>query len=314
MKRWAVPTNVVAAHVWTIFAKTLNSFTRTLQFNLSEVRRAREEGRLHLHRQFPSKFLSSSRDLIVYLPPGYRQSDARYPVLYLQDGQNLFDPATAFGGNDWKVDLTADSMAERAEIDPPIIVGIYNTGVRRMSEYTPTRCKRRHKGGKARRYAEMLAREVKPFIDHEYRTRKAAAHAAVGGSSLGGLVSLVAGLEYPRVFGSLAVISPSVWWDNRAIVRIVEQSDVNPRPRIWLDVGTAESDNAEQIVSDARLLRDALLAKGWQADRDLSYREIEGANHSEAAWADRFGAVLGFLFPPSVPQSQEEMHEVQQSV
>ncbi|MBZ5592795.1 MAG: hypothetical protein LAP39_11210 [Acidobacteriia bacterium] len=128
----------------------------------------------------------------------------------MQDGQNLFDPATAFGGQDWRADVTADDLICRGEIEPVIMVGIYNTGVRRVSEYTPTRDRRLRKGGKAVRYTEMLAREIKPLIDHEYRTLKSARHTAVGGSSLGALASLIAALEYPRVFGQVAMLSPSV--------------------------------------------------------------------------------------------------------
>ena len=264
---------------------------------LNEPRRAREEGRLCLHPRFASKFLSTRRDLIIYLPPNYFASDQRYPVLYLQDGQNLFDPATAFYGQEWRADKTADSMIDKGEIEPPIIVGIYNTGVRRMSEYAPTRDKRHRKGGKADRYAEMLAREVKPFIDHEYRTLKAAKYTAVGGSSLGGLVTLVAGLQYPRVFGELAVISPSVWWDQRSILKLVYAYSDTVRPRMWVDVGTQEGSAPEHIVDDTRALREALVSKGWREGEDLSYHEIQGADHSERAWGDRFGAVLGYLFP-----------------
>ena len=221
----------------------------------------------------------------------------RHPVLYLQDGQNIFDPATAFLGQDWRADVTADGLVESGEIEPPIIVGIYNTGVRRISEYTPTRDKTLRKGGKADRYAEMLAREIKPFIDHEYRTKKAAAHTALGGSSLGGLVSLVAALAYPRVFGKAAIFSPSVWWDERAIVRIVERYGSKLHPRLWLDVGTCEGSAPEECVADARALRQALIAQGWREGETLAYHEIEGGIHSEAAWAARFGALLKYLFP-----------------
>src|SRR5690349_12216963 len=146
--------------------------------------------RLHIHRGFASQLLSSRRDIAVYLPPGYEESRDRYPVFYLQDGQNLFDPATAFGGQDWHAGETADAMFSRGEIRPVILVGIYNTGVHRISEYTPTRDRRLRKGGKADRYARMLAREIKPFIDREYRTLRGAPNAAVGGSSLGALASL----------------------------------------------------------------------------------------------------------------------------
>jgi predicted alpha/beta superfamily hydrolase len=235
----------------------------------------------------------------VYVPPGYDDSNARYPVLYLQDGQNLFDPSTAFAGQDWRADVTADESIRTGKIAPVIMVGIYHTGVRRVSEYTPTRDRRIRKGGKAGRYAQTLAREIKPFIDREYRTLKGARYTAVGGSSLGALAALVAGLEYPRVFGGLAILSPSVWWDDRSIVTAVRsfQSRLPTRPRVWLDVGTAEGDNPRSAVEDARLLRDPLIEKGWREGTDLEYREVEGAKHNEAAWGARFGDVLAYLFP-----------------
>jgi len=263
---------------------------------MSQLRRAKQEGRLRLHPRFASRFLSTPRDLVVYLPPGYKPSGARHPVFYLQDGQNLFDPATAFGGQDWRADITADDMICRGEIEPVIMVGIYNTGARRISEYTPTCNARLRKGGKAGRYAEMLAREIKPFIDHEYHTVRSARHIAVGGSSLGALAALVAALEYPRVFGRVAMLSPSVWWDGRSIISQARNYRSPLRPRIWLDVGTKESDSAQSVVNDARLLRDALLEKGWRRGTDLEYEEIEGAGHNEGAWGDRFGNVLAYLF------------------
>ncbi|MBS1853739.1 MAG: alpha/beta hydrolase [Acidobacteria bacterium] len=261
--------------------------------------RARDEGRIRLHRRFPSRFLSTPRDLIVYLPPGYGESDARYPVLYLQDGQNLFDPATAFAGNDWHADVTADDAIRRGSVEPLLIAGIYNAGVRRISEYTPTRDRRTRKGGKAARYAQMLAREIKPFIDHEYRTRKSAGDAGVGGSSLGALAALMAGLAYPRVFGKLALLSPSVWWDEHSILPVVESWTRPERPRIWLDAGTAEGGNPGKVIDDARRMREAFLAKGWREPAHLRYEEFEGAAHNEAAWGARFGRVLEYLFPAS---------------
>lgn len=153
--------------------------------------------RIRRHSRFASRYLSTPRDLVVYLPPDYEQSTSRYPVFYLQDGQNLFDPATAFGGQDWRADQTADELIQQGSVQPLIMVGIYNTGVRRVSEYTPTRDPGSRKGGKADRYAQMLAREIKPFIDREYRTLKPASQAALGGSSLGGIVSLTSCLKYP---------------------------------------------------------------------------------------------------------------------
>jgi enterochelin esterase-like enzyme len=258
-------------------------------------RRAKDEGRLRLHSRFPTSYLSTPRDIVVYLPPGY-DAAVRYPVFYLQDGQNLFDPATAFNGQDWQADMVADRLILSRAIEPILMVGVYNTGVRRLSEYTPTRDVRTHKGGKGGRYAQMLARELKPFIEREYGARRAAADAAVGGSSLGALVSLETGLLYPRVFGKLAVMSPSVWWDQRSILEMVRAYQAAMRPRIWLDTGTDEGESAQQAVTDARLLRDKLVEKGWREGVDLSYAEFTGAGHNELAWGGRFGRVLRYFF------------------
>jgi predicted alpha/beta superfamily hydrolase len=262
--------------------------------------RAKDEGRIHLLPRFASRNLSTARTLIVYLPPGYEAGADRYPVLYLQDGQNLFDPATAFAGQDWRADVTADHLIRRRLIEPLIMVGLYNTGFERIAEYTPTRDQRQN-GGKGDRYAAMLAREVKPYIDAAYRTRRGAAHTGVGGSSLGGLVSLGAGLLYPRVFGRIAILSPSVWWDQQSILKMVERYQFPVRPRIWMDAGTAEGDAPEQVIAELRMLRQALLAKGWREDLDLRYSEAHGAGHNEWAWGARFGMVLEYLFPANNP-------------
>jgi predicted alpha/beta superfamily hydrolase len=258
--------------------------------------RAKDQGRIRLHRRFPSRYLSSPRDIVVYLPLGYEEGK-RYSVLYLQDGQNLFDPATAFAGQDWRADVTADHLIRGGAIEPLILVGVYNTGVKRVSEYTPTKDSRRRKGGKGDRYAKMMARELKPFIDQHYATRRAAACQGVGGSSLGGLVSLQTGLLYPAVFGRLAILSPSVWWDNRSILEMVRAYKFPSRARIWLDSGTEEGDAPGQAIDDLRTLRDALVEKGWREGVDLRTCEIGGAGHNEYAWGSRFGEVLRYLFP-----------------
>jgi predicted alpha/beta superfamily hydrolase len=265
--------------------------------------RAKHEQRIRFHPRFASRYLSTPRDLVVYLPPGYDSAAFRCPVLYLQDGQNLFDPHTAFGGQDWRVDVTADDLILRGTIEPLIVVGIYNTGVRRISEYTPTKDARRRKGGKGERYARMMAHELKPFIDREYRTRRSAAYSGVGGSSLGGLVSLETGLRYPRVFGRLAILSPSVWWDNRSILEMVRAYQFEARPRIWLDSGTDEGDAPHQTVAELELLRDALTEKGWREGVDLRCSVAPGHGHNEHAWAARFGDVLEYLFPRQEPES-----------
>jgi predicted alpha/beta superfamily hydrolase len=266
---------------------------------MSFSRRAKDEGRIRFHSRFVSRYLQSRRDLAVYVPRDYDSSRERFPVLYLQDGQNLFDPATAFAGHDWRADVAADDLIAHGLVRPLIIVGIYNSGVRRISEYTPTRDKRLRRGGKAERYAQMLVREIKPFIDHQYRTRKSAADTAIGGSSLGALVSLMSALDYPRVFGHVAALSPSAWWDDRAMIRIVDEWRGRIHPRIWLDTGTSEGDNPERVVEDARLLRDALIRRKWTEGSNFYYREFDAAGHNERAWAHRFPSVLQWTFPAS---------------
>jgi predicted alpha/beta superfamily hydrolase len=182
---------------------------------------------------------------------------------------------------------------EAGAIEPLIIVGIYNAGVRRVDEYTPVEDKRLG-GGHADAYGRMLVEELKPFIEEHYRTLAGAEHCGMGGSSLGGLVSLYLGLRYPTIFSGLAVVSPSVWWRDRAILKTVAALREKPNLRIWLDIGTKESTKA---VPDTRALRDALISKGWQLGEDLAYFEAEGGEHTESAWAERVDPMLRFLFP-----------------
>jgi len=168
----------------------------------------------------------------------------------------------------------------------------------RYDEYTPTRDLRLARGGKADQYGRMLVEEIKPFIDSHYRTLNDAASTGLGGASLGGLVTLYLGLKYPDTFGRLAVLSPSVWWDNRMIVQEVKNLKSKPASRIWLDVGTDEETGRD---SATRQLRDALVKKGWVLNGDLNYYEAKGARHEEMAFARRASLFLKFLFPKMVP-------------
>jgi predicted alpha/beta superfamily hydrolase len=275
------------------------TFTGSTQTHLVYTQQTQSHtlaGEFRTHAKFHSKFLSTDRDVLVYLPPGYVGDEKhRYPVLYLHDGQNLFDGATSFiPGQEWRVDETAQALIHAHLIEPVIIVGIYNTGKERVEEYTPSADPKFKVGGKADLYGRLIVEELKPFIDSHYRTKTGAADTGLGGSSLGGLVTMYLGLRYPNVFGKLAVISPSVWWDNRRIVADVAALGPKMHARIWLDMGTDESANA---TSDARMLRDALVSKGWRVGRDLRYFEAEGAKHSEIAWALRVDPMLRFLFP-----------------
>jgi predicted alpha/beta superfamily hydrolase len=251
--------------------------------------------RLHKHEQFPSRLVEVNHDLLVYLPPTYQaDGERRFSVLYMHDGQNLFDPETSFiRGKYWRMGETADALIEAGAIEPLIIVGIYNSGERRIDEYTPLQ-DRRLGGGHADAYGRMLVEELKPFIDAQYRTLPGPETCGMGGSSLGGLVTLYLGLRYPGVFSRLAVMSPSVWWRGRAILKTVAALRERPELRIWLDMGTKESTRA---VLDARALRDELVKKGWQLGKNLAYCEVENGEHTESDWAQRVGPMLQFLFP-----------------
>ena len=228
---------------------------------------------------------------IVYLPPGYeKQRNRRYPVLYLQDGQNVFDGETSFiRGQEWFVDETAEWMIRTGQIEPLIVAAIYNAGDARIDEYTPTIDQSLHRGGKADAYLDFLLTEIKPFIDRQFRTRRTAINTGIGGSSLGGLLALYAGLKHPNIFGKIAAMSPSVWWDEEMIMKRIAQLNHKMPQRIWLDIGTAEGN----VVEKVRRLR----AQFESVKQPFHYEEVHGAGHNEIAWSQRVGPMLKYLFP-----------------
>ncbi|MFY9223642.1 MAG: alpha/beta hydrolase-fold protein [Blastocatellia bacterium] len=251
-------------------------------------------GNIIVESDFSSKNLANKRNIIIYLPPNYKQnSKTHYPVLYLHDGQNIFDQATSFIGQEWQCDETAEKLILANKIQPIIIVGIYNAGQARIDEYTPS-VDAFYNGGKANLYSKFLIEELKPFIDKKYRTLKDPDNTALGGSSLGGLVSLFIGLQHPQIFGKLALVSPSVWWDNKVILKDIEKISSKPKTKIWLDIGSQEG---EESIPDTNRLKEAFVNKGWQLNRDLKYLVVDGAKHNEEAWAKRFDKILEFLFP-----------------
>jgi predicted alpha/beta superfamily hydrolase len=261
-------------------------------------------GNILRHSHFESRLLRNRRDVLVYLPRGYRrQKRTRYPVLYLHDGQNVFDAATSFAGVEWGVDEAAQRLVRKNLIEPLIVVAVDNTGDNRIHEYAPTRgviqqtgSRKKRSRGLGQHYGRFLSEELKPFIDKTYRTRPEAEFTGLAGSSLGGLSTLALGLWFPNVFTRLGVLSPAVWWDDQAIVRMVEELPNKLPLKIWLDTGTHE-----EGWERARTLRDALVEKGWKLYDDLQYLEVEGGEHTEGAWAARIDPVLRYLFPPPPP-------------
>lgn len=248
---------------------------------------------LCVHPRFHSRFLLHDRDVTVYLPPGYALNpDRSYPVLYLQDGQNLFGAHP----HSWRIRETADALILSGEIEPLVIVGIAHTGEHRLADYTPT-ADWKQGGGLAKQYGQLLVEELLPFIAAHYRVRPGSASTGLGGASLGGLAALYLGLKYAEVFGKLAILSPSVWWNHRSILALVSElaPQMPSRPRIWLDVGESEGPRA---IADAELLDRRLRAKGWRHGEDLHFQSFPGGTHDEAAWSTRVSPLLRFLFPP----------------
>ena len=257
-------------------------------------------GDLRLH-EFSSHIFRNKRLLRVWLPPGYddaQNQTRQYPVLYLNDGQNLFDRATAFAGVEWQVDEAADRLIRENAIPALIIVGIDNSAKDRFREYMPYRTLQpmmlRAEG---KRYPDFLINEVMPFIASRYRVASGAENTGFGGSSLGALIALYSAMERPGLFGKLLVESPSLWASNRQLIK--ESRAIRRWPdRVVLSVGTAEAgrpDKNQSVVDDARELVGILRRAGLNGAR-LRLVIEEGASHSESDWARRFPEALRFLF------------------
>jgi predicted alpha/beta superfamily hydrolase len=267
-----------------------------------------DAARLHRHAGFGPVSGLAPRSILVWVPVEYgRDATTRFPVLYLHDGQNCFDAATSFAGVEWRVDETCDRLVAAGAIAPRIVVAIENS-FDRIGEYSPTVVARHPGSGRAAAHARMLLEEVKPFVDATYRTRPEREATAVGGSSLGGLVSIWLALEHPESFAAAAALSPALGWDDRWIGRQWASRPPEPAPRLWLDMGTSEWGTATEESSrrSAEWLEDfdaftrELAAIGLRRGIDFGARAYEGAPHGESAWAARFEDVLRFLFgePP----------------
>jgi predicted alpha/beta superfamily hydrolase len=263
-------------------------------------------GQLRLH-EFQSGIFRNTRLLRVWVPPGYDQPEnnsRQYPVFYLNDGQNLFDPATAYIGVDWQVDEAAARLIAEDKIPPLIIVGIDNAQKGRAKEYLPYRSMNppvfRPQG---RRYPDFLLNEVMPFLGERYRIARGAENTGLGGSSLGAIISLYTEIARPEVFGRLLIESPSLFISNRQLLRASRAFRQWPA-RIFMAMGTREAGNQErdrQVVEDVRELERILRHAGLDESR-LRVNIDAGATHSEGAWAKRFPEALSFLFGSGNPR------------
>ena len=221
-------------------------------------------------RDFPSRILEMTRAVRVYLPPGYQENtEARYPVVYMQDGHNVFFPEESFGGQHWRVPETLQILDAMNLVERAIVVGVYPRD--RMSEYTAPGYEQ---------YGRFLATELKPWIDSAYRTRRGPADTSVMGSSLGGVVSFYLAWKWPGVFGAAACLSSTFGYRDDLFEWV--RSEPKRPVRIYLDSGWPH-DNYEVT----RAMREALIAGGFREGSDLLYFAFPEATHDEQSWAMR---------------------------
>ena len=264
-------------------------------------------GRIEKHSTFPSKFVAA-REVDVWLPPGYDENPtSRYPVIYAQDGQNLFDPATSYGGNSWELDGAMTRVIANGHTAGAIIVGIWNTGATRAAEYLPQKAvgipdikdvpgvfpQSSHPLA-ADAYLKFLVEELKPFIDRTYRTQPGAAQTFVLGSSMGGLISAYAVVEYPAVFGGAACVSTHWPAADGAVIDYFARHLPKPGAhKFYFDFGTATLD--AQYEPFQQRMDQVMRAAGYAEGRDWVTRKFPGAEHSERSWRQRADIALAFL-------------------
>lgn len=280
-------------------------------------------GRVVVWPKLESAELGGTRDIAVYLPPSLAATwvdgdksatDARrYPVLYFNDGQNVFDEKTAYVGEDWQVDETMEALAK--EGIEAIIVAVPNARMERMDEYNPWHSRltwkelpswatRREMGGKGDRYLDFVTQTIKPLVDEAFPTASDRATTGMVGSSMGGLISIYAFASRPATFGLAGVFSPSLGWNDFRILEVVKDSRADGG-RVYVDIGGRE---ARGMTAAARRLRDALVDVGYVEGRDLMYVEERYGIHRESAWARRLPDALRFLLaetkrPDRLPDS-----------
>ena len=250
-----------------------------------------------------SVYLGLTRRITVWLPPGYRRRlrTQRYSVLYLNDGQNLFDPSRAFAGTTWRAGETAAELVRRRRIQPLLIVGIDHGGERRAREYLPVEDDRNPTARRplGREYAEFVTREVIPFISRTYPVLRTTAATGFGGSSYGAIAALYTTLLKPGTFGRLLVESPSLYVGGGHVLRLARKAERWPS-RIYLGVGTSETSRTDwnvETVNNVRKL-EMILRRAGLSDRRLRIRIAPDTAHTESAWAARLPEALEFLFGP----------------
>lgn len=265
-------------------------------------------GNIRVAAKVASPQLHNQRDILVYLPPSYAHSERRYPVLYMHDGQNLFDHATSYAG-EWGVDETMEKLAHEDHLEA-IVVAIPNQGRHRVDEYSPYHAPYLG-GGRGDQYLDFLVHTLKPLIDRDFRTLPGRQQTGLMGSSMGGLITLYGFFRHPDVFGFAGVMSPSLWFARGAVFETMEAAAFHPG-KIYLDAGTRElgthshsgtsHTGSRRYYSSVRRLKRVLVRKGYRPVRDLLHVEEKWANHSEASWGRRLPVALRFFLTEAYRQ------------
>jgi len=275
--------------VWNDTSITVNILTWQDKIEHVEVK-GQITGRVKYHRDIEGSGLKP-RDLIVWLPPGYnRDLSIRYPVLYMHDGQNIFDPGTAAFGKDWQLDETADSLISNNLIEPLIIVGIYNTPDRSL-EYMET--------DTGHLYMKLVLNIIKPLIDKSYRTKPGREHTAVGGSSAGGMISFMLLWKYSEVFSRAACLSvpfkySSENYEINFVENVLEDEKIKPDIRLYIDNGDDELDSL--LTPGIQEMVDALKKLGYREGEDYVWYQLSDSKHNESSWAKNSWRFLEFLY------------------
>lgn len=292
------PNNLLLVETNTEVTVVIPGFKKQIADSLDDWKSSGVLGRLEYWKRVPSKFLNAARNVAIWLPPGYDENSTNhYAVLYMHDGQNLFDPRTSYAGVDWGVDEAIVRGVEAGRIPPMIVVGVWCTE-QRLREYSPW-----HSGTN---YATFLIEELMPQINAKFRTRTGPENTSVMGSSMGGLISFWLCWKHPEVFGRGGCLSSALTWDGKLVGKVFEDAPLlageltatNTFPRgvrLYCDYGTLETMGTDFEAMHVKL-GEWLAAQGLKADADFVVRKIPGAKHNEAAWRARLDEPLNFLF------------------
>lgn len=268
--------------------QTLDLFVESWQVPVQKKSTATKNVKI-LSENFYMPQLQRNRRIWIYLPPDYETSGKKYPVMYLHDGQNLFDELTAYS-DEWGIDETLNKMAASGK-KVPIVVGIDNGGEKRIDELSPFN-NPKYGGGNGENYIKFITETLKPYIDKNYRTKKCQKHTSLGGSSLGGLISVYGAAKHPRIFGKIIVFSPAFWFNSKELNQFLQNSDLNLKKQKYYIIQGAHED--EGMAEETQKIIEKLLQKKVKP-QNIYFREHEDGKHNESYWRREFPAAFEWL-------------------